>query len=84
MKNRFDVERALWGYKAGDKVQTAVLRDGKLTTVVLTLSSAETTQPTALCAPRAGNRSNPDRDAAGRERGPNSSRPPTRGSGRWS
>jgi len=39
--NRFDVERALWGYKAGDKVETAVLRDGKLTSVSLTLSETE-------------------------------------------
>src|SRR5205807_2441228 len=26
VKNRFDVERALWGYKAGDKVEANVLR----------------------------------------------------------
>ena len=36
--NRFDLERALWGYKPGDKVETAVLRDGKLTEVSLPLS----------------------------------------------
>jgi serine protease Do len=48
VQNRFDVERALWGYKAGDKVEAAVLRGGKLTTVSLTLSSAETRRATAL------------------------------------
>jgi serine protease Do len=41
VKNRFDVERALWGYKAGDKVEAAVLRGGKPTTVSLTLTGAE-------------------------------------------
>jgi serine protease Do len=41
VNNRFDVERALWGYKAGDKVEAAVLRDGKLTNVSLTLAGAE-------------------------------------------
>jgi serine protease Do len=35
--NRFDVERALWGFKAGDKLQASVLRDGKETTMSLTL-----------------------------------------------
>ncbi len=35
--NRFDLERALWGYRAGDKVEAAVLRDGKLTQVSLSL-----------------------------------------------
>jgi serine protease Do len=39
VSNRFDVERALWGYKAGDTVSTAVLRDGKITQVSLTLTS---------------------------------------------
>jgi serine protease Do len=39
--NRFDLERALWGHKAGDKVETTILRDGKLTQVSLSLSGAE-------------------------------------------
>jgi serine protease Do len=39
--NRFDVERALWGFKAGDKLQALVLRDGKETTVSLTLAKGE-------------------------------------------
>ena len=29
--NRFDVERALWSFKAGDKLEASVLRDGKKT-----------------------------------------------------
>jgi serine protease Do len=36
--NRFDVERALWGFKPGDKPEASILRDGKATTVALTLS----------------------------------------------
>ncbi len=48
VKNRFDVERAMWGYKAGDKIQAAVLRGGKLTTVSLTLTGTETTRVTSL------------------------------------
>jgi serine protease Do len=36
--NRFDLERALWGYKAGDKVEVSVLRDGKPVKTSLTLS----------------------------------------------
>ena len=48
VKNRFDVERALWGYKVGDKVETAVLRGGKLTTVSLTLGGPESSRVTAL------------------------------------
>ena len=42
VQNCFDVERALWGYKAGDQVEAAVMRGGKLTKVSLTLSGAET------------------------------------------
>jgi serine protease Do len=47
VQNCFDVERALWGYKAGDKVDAAILRGGKLTRVKLTLSGAETSRATA-------------------------------------
>ena len=36
--NRFDLERALWGYKAGDKVEFSVLRQGKQVKTKLTLS----------------------------------------------
>jgi serine protease Do len=42
VQNRFDVERALWGYKSGDKAEVVVLRAGKLTTVSLTLSGTQT------------------------------------------
>jgi serine protease Do len=41
VSNRFDVERALWGYKAGEKVEAAVLRDGKETRVTLPLAGTE-------------------------------------------
>src|SRR5205085_5920300 len=37
VRNRFDLERALWGYKAGDKIEAAVLRGGKETHIALTL-----------------------------------------------
>jgi serine protease Do len=36
--NRFDLERALWGYKAGEKVELSVLREGKQVKASLTLS----------------------------------------------
>ena len=39
--NRFDVERALWSFKAGDKLEASVLRDGKETTVSLTLDKGD-------------------------------------------
>ena len=42
LTNRFDLERSLWGHKAGDIVEATVLRDGKKTTVSITLTSAET------------------------------------------
>jgi serine protease Do len=38
--NGFDLERAMWGHKAGDRVEASVLRDGKLTKVSLPLTSA--------------------------------------------
>lgn len=41
LRNRFDVERAFWGYKAGDTVRAVVVRDGKPTTLAITLASAE-------------------------------------------
>jgi serine protease Do len=39
--NRFDVERALWDCKAGEQVRTTVVRDGKETTVALTLGGGQ-------------------------------------------
>lgn len=36
--NRFDLERALWGYKPGDRITTSVVRDGKPLTVALEVS----------------------------------------------
>jgi serine protease Do len=50
VRNRFDVERALWGYKAGDTVETAVLRDGKPTRVSLTLRGAGPARAAAVTA----------------------------------
>jgi serine protease Do len=46
-QNRFDVERAFWGYKAGDKVAAVVLRGGKTTTLDITLAAAESTRTSA-------------------------------------
>jgi serine protease Do len=52
--NRFDVERALWGFRAGDKVELAVLRQGQELTVALTLGqglradAGSSSQPTPL------------------------------------
>jgi serine protease Do len=37
VQNRFDVERALWGYKVGDRVEATVVRGGKELKVALTL-----------------------------------------------
>jgi serine protease Do len=51
IRNRFDVERALWGFKAGDKVETVVLRDGRPTKVVLTLAGPAAAA-TAAALPR--------------------------------
>ena len=42
VNNSFDLERAVWGYKAGDKIQATILRDGKKTQVPLTLAGAPT------------------------------------------
>jgi S1-C subfamily serine protease len=38
VNNRFDVERAFWNYKEGDKVEAAVLREGRETFVALTVT----------------------------------------------
>jgi serine protease Do len=37
LANRFDLERAFWGYKAGDEVSATVLRGGKISRVSLSL-----------------------------------------------
>jgi serine protease Do len=37
VSNRFDVERAFWSYKAGEKIEARVLRQGRETLVALTL-----------------------------------------------
>jgi serine protease Do len=42
--NHFDVERAMWGHKAGDKVDVKVLRDGKELIVPLVLSGTGTSE----------------------------------------
>ena len=39
--NRFDLERALWGYKAGEKVEVSVVRQGKPIETTLTLSGTD-------------------------------------------
>jgi serine protease Do len=47
VRNRFDVERALWGYEPGDKVKAVVLRRGKRKKASLKLTGAETPGVTA-------------------------------------
>ena len=47
LSNRFDLERSLWGRKAGDSVPATVLRDGKPTAVAIMLVAAETRTATA-------------------------------------
>ena len=41
VKNPFDVERALWSHKAGDKLEATVLRGGKETILTVTLILGE-------------------------------------------
>jgi serine protease Do len=64
--NRFDVERALWECKPGDRVPAAVVRDGRETNVVLRLGKAGGPAPAdaAEAPPRArgGGRAEPVRD----------------------
>jgi serine protease Do len=38
--NRFDVERAFWGYKSGEKIEAVVKHEGKETRVSLTLTGS--------------------------------------------
>jgi len=46
--NRFDLERSLWSYKAGDKVETTIVREGRVTSVALTLAQGDGRQVGAL------------------------------------
>jgi serine protease Do len=39
LSNRFDLERALWSFKPGDKVEAAILRAGKPATIGLKLAA---------------------------------------------
>jgi serine protease Do len=48
--NRFDLERALWNLKPGQKIEAAILREGKKTTV--TLNRAEPARVTAVAGTR--------------------------------
>jgi S1-C subfamily serine protease len=61
--NRFDVERALWGYRPGDAVEAAVLRDGKEARVALTLDRGGEAEPVVAEA-RAGNETRTSAGAA--------------------
>jgi serine protease Do len=47
VSNRFDVERAFWERKPGDKVEVGVVRDGKELALSLTLAGAEVDQKAA-------------------------------------
>jgi serine protease Do len=49
--NRFDVERALWERKVGDKVPLTVSRDGKVLTVELTLAKPGEVESAAVSKP---------------------------------
>ena len=49
--NRFDVERAFWDYRAGDKVEVAVLRSSDATTASLSLAKGDGDRAAALPAP---------------------------------
>jgi S1-C subfamily serine protease len=51
VSNRFDVERALWDSKAGDKVEAVVLRDGKPTPVELALDKGDAVRVASADAP---------------------------------
>jgi serine protease Do len=68
--NRFDVERALWGYRPGDRVKAAVLRDRKETCVTLTLDRGSEPEPVV----RKAGAGNETRTSAGDARPANSSR----------
>jgi S1-C subfamily serine protease len=37
VSNRFDLERAFWGYAEGEKIEAVVVREGKETRLALTL-----------------------------------------------
>lgn len=54
VKNRFDVERAIWGYEAGEKVSVRILRDSQEVDVELVLQDRQT------LARAMGNQQNPD------------------------
>ncbi len=47
VKNRFDVERALWGHRPGEQVPLTVARNGKQWTVDLVLAAAGGASPVA-------------------------------------
>jgi serine protease Do len=42
LQNRFDLERSMWGHKAGETIRATVLRAGKKTQVSITLSGTQT------------------------------------------
>jgi serine protease Do len=54
ISNRFDVERALWERKAGDKVPLTVSRDGKVITLDLTLTRVAESDTAAASKPKSG------------------------------
>jgi serine protease Do len=51
VSNRFDVERALWDSKAGDKVEAVVLRDGRPTPMELALDKGDAVRVASADAP---------------------------------
>ncbi len=49
--NTFDVERAFWGRKPGERVRLKLVRDGAPTTVILTLRSSDEAEPVVGVGP---------------------------------
>lgn len=47
VQNAFDLERAVWGHKPGDRVSVNVLREGKLLPVTMKLNAPTGTQTVA-------------------------------------
>jgi serine protease Do len=52
VQNRFDVERALWSYKPGDRIETTILRAGRETRVAMTLAGPKSSSSSITALPR--------------------------------
>ena len=63
VSNRFDVERALWNSKAGDRVRASVLRDGRETQLELRLTPTPEEETAAAASGVAARDAEPAGDA---------------------